>query len=257
MWSVPSRRSECSTSVMIQRREPPRWFGSSSNGIKNFVARTMSSRRPFRALPTISSLSPWEYTSAVSTKLTPASRARWMMRMLSSWSLVPQAPNIMVPRHNLLTWTPVRPSGRSSIVAYLSGWNDVFVSCHEYCSRVDRGVHVGCGLAEGDLTFHPARSDPPRASGHRPPVPRVVRAIGGAHVQLTAGSHDPHRHVRAQAAVTAAGGQLQLLGLTHPAQLVIGPSRHGWISTFSALRSAIARYPSGTSSRVTVRSKTL
>ena len=39
-----------------------------------------------RALPTITSDSPAEYTSAVSMKLIPASRARWIILMLSSWS---------------------------------------------------------------------------------------------------------------------------------------------------------------------------
>src|SRR6478609_9110232 len=66
MWSVPRRRSESSTAVMIQRREGPRRLTSSPIGMKNFVARTTSSRRPLSALPTISSDSPAEYTSAVS-----------------------------------------------------------------------------------------------------------------------------------------------------------------------------------------------
>jgi hypothetical protein len=62
------------------------------------VASTTSSRRPLSALPTISSDSPREYTSAVSMKLIPSSRALWMIRTESSWSGLPQAPNIMVPR---------------------------------------------------------------------------------------------------------------------------------------------------------------
>src|ERR1700754_918434 len=45
----------------------------------------------------------------------PASRARWMMRVESSWSVLPQAPNIIVPRQSCETWTPVRPSGRYSM----------------------------------------------------------------------------------------------------------------------------------------------
>ena len=100
---------------MIQRRELPRWLGSSSIGTDTLVASTMSSRRPFSALPTISSDSPPEYTSAVSTKLIPASSARWMIRIESSWSVLPQAPNIIVPRQSLETWTPVRPSVRWSM----------------------------------------------------------------------------------------------------------------------------------------------
>src|SRR5690348_17339729 len=49
----------------------------------------------------------------------PASRARWMMRIESSWSVLPQAPNIIVPRQSCETWTPVRPSGRYSMVDLL------------------------------------------------------------------------------------------------------------------------------------------
>src|SRR5215218_8756921 len=45
-------------------------------------------------------------------KLIPASSAAWMMRIDSSWSGSPQAPNIIAPRHSLLTETPVRPSWR-------------------------------------------------------------------------------------------------------------------------------------------------
>src|SRR6266550_3005202 len=48
-------------------------------------------------------------------KLMPASRAAWMMRIDSSWSGSPQVPNIIAPRHSLLTETPVRPRGRWSM----------------------------------------------------------------------------------------------------------------------------------------------
>jgi len=48
------------------------------------VASTTSSRRPASALPTISSDSPFEYTSAVSMKLTPASSAAWITFTQSS-----------------------------------------------------------------------------------------------------------------------------------------------------------------------------
>src|SRR3954451_6264644 len=48
-------------------------------------------------------------------KLIPASSARWMMRIESSWSALPHAPNIIVPRHSGETRTPVRPNGRYSI----------------------------------------------------------------------------------------------------------------------------------------------
>ena len=48
-------------------------------------------------------------------KLIPASSARWMIRTESSWSGLPQLPNIIAPRHSGLTLTPVRPRVRSSI----------------------------------------------------------------------------------------------------------------------------------------------
>src|SRR3954468_6423183 len=55
-------------------------------------------------------------------KLIPASSARWMMRIESSWSAFPHAPNIIVPRHSFETWTPARPKGRYSILVLLSRW---------------------------------------------------------------------------------------------------------------------------------------
>ncbi len=98
MWSVRSRRSEFSTSAVIQRRELPRRLGSSPIAPLTLVASTTLSRRPRRALPTISSDSLCEYTSAVSMKLIPASSARWMIRTQSSWSVLPALPNNIVPR---------------------------------------------------------------------------------------------------------------------------------------------------------------
>src|SRR5580693_9451811 len=58
--------------------------------------------------------------SAVSTKLMPASSAAWMMRMLSSWSGLPNDPNIIAPRHRGLTLMPVRPRVRYSMPAEAS-----------------------------------------------------------------------------------------------------------------------------------------
>src|SRR3954467_11613195 len=75
----------------------------------------MSSRRPLRALPTISSFSPWLSTAAGSPKLMPASSAAWMIRIDLSWSGSPQAPNIIAPRQSGLTLTPVLPRLRYSM----------------------------------------------------------------------------------------------------------------------------------------------
>src|SRR3954471_19510937 len=52
-------------------------------------------------------------------KLMPASSARWMILIESSWSVLPQAPNIIAPRHSGLTCTPVLPSGRISMAGTL------------------------------------------------------------------------------------------------------------------------------------------
>src|ERR1017187_1403194 len=118
--SVPSRRRLFSTSLTIQRRELPNWFGSSPIVPWTLVASTTESRRPpANALPTISSDSPREYTSAVSMKLIPASSARWMIPIESSWSVFPHAPNIIAPRHSGLTFTPVEPRSQWSIAAGL------------------------------------------------------------------------------------------------------------------------------------------
>src|SRR6185437_813410 len=62
--------------------------------------------------------------SAVSTKLMPASSAAWMMRMLSSWSVLPNDPNIIAPRHRGLTLMPVRPRVRYSMPAEASQGSD-------------------------------------------------------------------------------------------------------------------------------------
>src|SRR3954465_10376738 len=112
---------------MIHRREEPWRLGSSPIAPWNLVARMTSSRRPpASALATISSDSPCPYTSAVSTKLMPASSAAWMMRIDSSWSGLPHEPNIIAPRHSLPTETPVGPRGRSS----MSGLGGVLVVGH-------------------------------------------------------------------------------------------------------------------------------
>src|SRR5204862_7421339 len=52
-------------------------------------------------------------------KLIPASSARWMMRIDSPWSVLPQSPNIIAPRHSGLTLTPVLPRLRSCMAPHL------------------------------------------------------------------------------------------------------------------------------------------
>src|SRR5947208_16881174 len=49
-------------------------------------------------------------------KLMPAAIARWMMRTLSPWSGLPQAPNIIAPRQSGETLRPVLPRLRYSML---------------------------------------------------------------------------------------------------------------------------------------------
>src|SRR5688500_5963349 len=59
-------------------------------------------------------------------KLMPASSARWIIRVASARSSLPQGPNIIAPRHRGLTRTPVRPRGRYSmlIFSFVLGFGD-------------------------------------------------------------------------------------------------------------------------------------
>src|SRR3954447_22151959 len=52
-------------------------------------------------------------------KLMPASSAAWMIRIDSSLSVLPHAPNIIAPRQSGLTFTPVLPRVRMRMVATL------------------------------------------------------------------------------------------------------------------------------------------
>src|SRR6267143_3771992 len=113
MDSVCSRRRLPSTSRMMFTRVAPLRLKFSLIGSRTLVARTISSLTPFKALPTRVSLSPRLYTSAVSMKLIPLSRASFTMRVVSSWPRLPMfilPPNCIVPSATLLTMSPVFPS---------------------------------------------------------------------------------------------------------------------------------------------------
>src|SRR5271166_4554151 len=98
---------------MMFTRVAPLRLKFSLMGSRTLVARTISSLTPFKALPTSVSLSPRLYTSAVSMKLIPLSRATFTIRVVSSWPRLPMfilPPNCMVPSANSLTIRPVFPS---------------------------------------------------------------------------------------------------------------------------------------------------
>ena len=103
-------------------RDRPRSFGPSPIGKNALVAITAWSRvvKSLRARPTICSLTPREYMSAVSKKLIPASSARRMNgRLASSGSIQGRHavdPKVIVPRQRRETRRPVRPRLTYSMV---------------------------------------------------------------------------------------------------------------------------------------------
>src|SRR5215207_3239754 len=72
-----------------------------------------------------------------------------MMRIESSWSGLPQAPNIIVPRQSGETWTPVRPSGRYSMVLLSSGFGDLASERFER-DRVGLRASAAAGVEQVD-----------------------------------------------------------------------------------------------------------
>src|SRR4051794_41118654 len=130
-------------------------------------------------------------------KLTPASSARWMMRMDSSWSWLPQSPNIMAPRQSGLTYMPVRPRVRWSIgetllpgrraAASASGGGD---GGGEAADGGEREAGVGVALGDGvdrDLGVEADADDVVAAGGE---VARDGELLGGGpgDAQLTVGA---------------------------------------------------------------------
>src|SRR5271167_2749022 len=95
---------------MMFTRVAPLRLRFSLMGSRTLVARTISCRTPRKALPTKVSLSPRLYTSAVSMKLMPLSRASFTIRVVSSWPRLPMfilPPNCIVPSATSLTISPV------------------------------------------------------------------------------------------------------------------------------------------------------
>src|SRR3954447_16687739 len=215
---------------MIQRRELPNRLGSSPIALCTLVARTTSSRRPFKALPTISSDSPREYTSAVSMKLIPASKARWMMRIDSSWSRLPHSPNIIAPRQNGVTLTPVRPGAGSP-------WPGGY------------GVRARVPSAHEPCDPRLLRPPPTAARARRPPAARsVLRArLPGAHRRADA----RHRRARLRADRRGPRGRaahLEPAGAPRAAAVGLRrrhPLRHEVEQAGHELRRRLRRRPAG------------
>src|SRR4051794_30446597 len=83
-------------------------------------------------------------------KLMPASSARWMIRIESSWSGLPQSPNIMAPRQSGLTRTPVRPRGRRCMVPTLDDRRGAPASVAGAQTRVRLDGRVALARGLGD-----------------------------------------------------------------------------------------------------------
>src|SRR5262245_37235304 len=106
-------------------RDRPRSFGSFPIGQYTFVATTTLSRavNSFSVWPRNSSLTPREYMSAVSKKLTPASIARLINGRPSVASRTHGrhfgVPYVMHPRHSRDTFKPDEPSRTYSMCKLL------------------------------------------------------------------------------------------------------------------------------------------
>src|SRR5690348_5078468 len=106
-------------------------------------------------------------------KLMPESSARWMIRIDSFSSLLPQSPNIMAPRQSGLTYMPVRPSVRCSIGQKLlprrrgsargggDGGGDPVAVDH---GEADVGIALG-DRVDGDPAIEPDADDVVAACG--------------------------------------------------------------------------------------------
>ncbi len=79
---------------------------------------------------------------------------------------------------------------------------------------------AACRFGEGHVPLQSTGPDATGAAGLRAAVQRVVRAVGGADVEVVAGPDDPHRHVRARRAVASQRRELQLFRCFDPVQLV-------------------------------------
>src|SRR5689334_7211032 len=72
-----------------------------------------------------------------------------MMRIESSWSVLPQAPNIIVPRQSCETWTPLRPRGRYSMGSPSRGSGGCGRPAGQQVERL-LGRRPGLGGVDGD-----------------------------------------------------------------------------------------------------------
>src|SRR6266496_4288842 len=172
MWPVPRRRRLASQPDTTWCRDSPASFGPEPIGMRTLVPTSTWSRRPRSTSPRISSDWPSEYTSAVSIRLTPASRHMSTWRRASPTSVEPTfangpvPPNVIVPMVITEIFRPEHPSARYSTTASLT----VGLPRGPFQVRPDRrggGLRVGVRALETVMQ-------------KRRPAPRLVR---GARVQ--------------------------------------------------------------------------
>src|SRR6185312_5975952 len=114
---------------------------------------------------------------------------------------------------------------------------------------------------EIDVSHRVAGRDLPAVAQYHAAVPCRLGPVHRSGVEVVAKAHHPHDDRRTQRIVAAHAGDPYLLRVAEADEIGIGPGRHGLppqgrIRTLSDSRSAMALYPSGTSSSPTVRSKT-
>src|SRR3954470_9088658 len=115
-------------------------------------------------------------------KLIPASSARWMIRIDSSWSGSPQAPNIIAPRQRGLTFTPVVPRARYSIQATYPALEVEQRALHGQAAAEAHELAVGAdhpvaGHDDGDRVAPVGQPDGARGAGGADPTGDL--AVGG------------------------------------------------------------------------------
>src|SRR4051812_30228284 len=120
----------------------------------------------------------------------PASSAAWMMRIDSSWSVLPHSPNIIAPRHSGLTLTPVLPKLRSCMAADLVDRGEP--SLEAVARRAQIQAPHTCALRTGQARgFVDVVVQPPRPVAQRL---GVVIAEPLDVVDLEAGAFERERH---------------------------------------------------------------
>src|SRR5271165_2374775 len=92
--------------------------------------------------------------------------------------------------------------------------------------RVDCRVRVGCRVSEAHVALDTAGADTTGTARCGVPIPRAIRSACGTDIDLIAGAHDPHRRVRAQAAIRTRRCEVQFLSVADAVEVSVAPCGH-------------------------------